>query len=273
MITLSALYCYPVKSCRGTELDRARLTEAGIAHDREWMIVTPDGRFLTQRELPRLALIAPRLNAAALTLEAPGLAPLAVPLELDGPRIEVVVWRDRCPAIDQGDAAARWLSGYLGRKVRLVRFDPAHRRYSEPQWAGDTGAVTRFSDGYALLALSRASLDDLNSRLPSPLPVERFRPSLLLDGLPPYGEDGLRDLWVGAAVRLRVVKPCARCVITATDQQTGRVDGDEPLRTLRAYRWDARHRGVTFGQNVIVLAGGGAELARGDIVRTQADGS
>jgi hypothetical protein len=272
VITLSALYVYPVKSCRGTELGEALLTETGLAHDREWMIATPEGRFLTQRELPRLALIAPRLATDALWLEAPGHVPLQVPLEFEGPQVEVVVWGDRCLARDQGEAAARWLGAFLGRKARLVRFDPARHRYSDPEWTGGMAAVTRFSDGYALMAIARASLDDLNARLPAPLPVERFRPNVVLDGLPPYGEDDLRDLWIGDDVHWRVVKPCKRCVVTTTNQQTGEVEGDEPLRTLRAYRWDPQLHAVTFGQNVIVIAGAGATLTRGDAVHTRATG-
>jgi len=266
VIALAAMYIYPVKSCRGIELDRAVLTDAGLEHDREWMIVTPQGRFLTQREVPRLALIVPRLARDALWLAAPGLAPLEVPFDAPDEACEVLIWRDRCPARDLGEGAARWLSAFLGRAVRLVRFDPTHRRLSSPQWTGETPALTRFSDGYAMLVLSRASLDDLNARLPVPLPTERFRPNLVLDGLPPYGEDGLRELWIGERVRLRVVKPCTRCVITTTNQQTGLVEGEEPLRTLGTYRWDAALGGATFGQNVIVLAGAGASLSRGTAV-------
>lgn len=263
MITLAELYVYPVKSCRGVALERALLTAAGFAHDREWMIVTPEGRFLTQRELPRLALVVPHLEPGALTLTAPGVPDLAVSLAASGAVREVVVWRDRCRARDEGDAAARWLQDFLGRAARLVRFDPAQPRFSDPQWTGATRAVTRFSDGYALLAISRASLDDLNARLPAPLPVDRFRPNVVLQGVPPYGEDGLRDLAIGNDVRLRVVKPCTRCVITTTSQVTGQLDGDEPLRTLKTYRWNESLRGVAFGQNVIVLAGAGTVLERG----------
>lgn len=270
MITLSALYVYPVKSCRGTAVQRAVVTAAGFEHDREWMVVTPAGRFLTQRELPRLALVEPSLEPDALRLAAPGAPPLRVPLEAAGEPLEVTVWRDRCLARDQGDAAAGWLTSFLGREARLVRFDPARHRYSDAEWTGEMRAQTRFSDGYALLALSDASLADLNSRLPQPLPMERFRPSLVLDGLPPYGEDELVDFWVGDAVHLRVVKPCTRCVVTTTDQRTGAVAGDEPLRTLRTYRWNAQLRGITFGQNVIVIAGGGAVLEVGQAVRTRA---
>jgi hypothetical protein len=270
VITLAALHVYPVKSCRGAALRRAALTEAGLAHDREWMVATPAGRFLTQRELPRLALVEPRLDVDALHLAAPGAEPLRVPFDAAGDSLEVTVWHDRCLARDQGDEAAGWLTAFLGREARLVRFDPARHRYSDAEWTGGMRAQTRFSDGYAMLAVSEASLADLNSRLPQPLPMERFRPSLVLDGLPAYGEDELVDLWIGDDVHLRVVKPCTRCVVTTTNQQSGEVEGDEPLRTLRSYRWNAELRGIVFGQNVIVISGAGAELSVGQAVRTRA---
>jgi len=260
--TLAEIHVYPVKSCRGIAVDEWRLEDAGFEHDREWMVVTPEGRFLTQRELPRMALVVPRLGPDRLSLTAPGQPELALPFDLDGPAREVLVWRDHCRALDQGEAAADWFTRFLGRPARLVRFARDERRLSDLKWAGDSGATTRFTDGYALLALSRASLDDLNARLPAPLPVDRFRPSIVLDGLPPYGEDLLRDFHVGGA-HLRVVKPCTRCVITTTRQSTGEVEGDEPLRTLKTYRWDRELHGVSFGQNVIVVGGADRVLARG----------
>jgi uncharacterized protein len=143
-----------------------------------------------------------------------------------------------------------------------VRFDPAHRRASDPAWTGGLTALNRFADGFALLAISRASLADLNERLAVPLPMDRFRPNLVLDGLPPYGEDQLEDL-VAGAVRLRRGKPCARCRVTTTNQATGEVEGEEPLRTLKTYRWDPALKGVMFGQNMFVVAGAGEMLRVG----------
>jgi hypothetical protein len=262
MVLLAALHLYPVKSCRGIAVAEATATDAGLEYDREWMVVTPEGRFVTQRECPRLATVGVSLDGRALTLAAEGGGSVAVPLDLRGAPVEVAVWRDRCQAHDQGEDAAHWLSEWLGRPTQLVRFAPAQRRLSDPAWTGGVEAPNRFSDGYPLLALSRASLDDLNARLPVPLPMDRFRPNLVLDGLPPYGEDELQDLIAGA-LRLRRVKPCTRCAITTTDQKSGTVDGDEPLRTLKTYRWDPRLRGVTFGQNLIVVAGAGARLRVG----------
>lgn len=262
MVIIASLHVHPVKSCRGYALESARLEASGLEHDREWMIVDATGRFVTQRELPSLALVGTAIAGRVLRLSAPGLEPLDVPLDREGPSRPVVVWNDRLNAFDEGDVAAEWLSTFLGRPLRLVRFDARAGRTSDPRWTGAVEARTRFSDGYALLAISRASLEDLNARLPVALPMERFRPNLVLDGLPPYGEDALGDLVAGDA-RLRRVKPCTRCVITATDQATGRVDGAEPIRTLRTYRWDAALRGVAFGQNLIVVRGEGATLRAG----------
>jgi hypothetical protein len=263
VITLAALHVYPVKSCRGLAPAAARLLEAGLEHDREWMIVTPDGRFLTQREEPRLATVEVALEDGALALSAPGAGRVAVPLgPADGAPVEVGVWNDRCRALDQGEEVAAWLGGAFARPLRLVRLHPSHRRASSRDWTGDVEAFTRFSDGYALLAISTASLDELNARLPRPLPRDRFRANLWLEGLPPYGEDALHDLTAGA-VRLRRVKPCTRCVITTTDQSTGARDGEEPIRTLKGYRWDAALRGVAFGQNLIVVGGHGEWLRVG----------
>jgi hypothetical protein len=262
MISVASLHVYPVKSCRGIERARIRVTAAGFEHDREWMVVTPDGRFLTQREEPRLALIETAVDDARLRLAAPGGGVIDVPLDQGGAATEVVVWRDRCAAFDQGDASARWLAELLGRSVRLVRFNPHHQRRSDKAFTGETPAYSRFADAYALLTLSLASLADLNKRLPAPLPMNRFRPNLVLDGLEPYGEDAIHELHAGR-LALRIVKPCTRCTITTTDQRTGARDGEEPLRTLRGYRWNAKLRGVAFGQNAIVVDGAGAILSQG----------
>jgi uncharacterized protein len=252
MLTIASLHVYPVKSCRGIELTQAELTPRGLRHDREWMVVTLEGRFLTQRELPRLALITPGIAGNALSLRADGAGDIAVTLDADSALSrEVTVWGDTVLARDEGDAAARWLSDYLQRPVRLVRFDPSRRRATDPAWSAGRQGESAFSDGYPLLVLSHASLSDLNARLPRPLPLDRFRPNLVLDGCDPYAEDSLRLLQSGSAA-LSLVKPCTRCIITTTEQSTAERDGEEPLRTLRSYRFSSELRGVTFGQNAIV---------------------
>jgi uncharacterized protein YcbX len=178
------------------------------------------------------------------------------------------VWRDQCHGFDEGDAVAAWLQAFLGRECRLVRFDPDHRRLSERAWTGEFEAENRFSDGFPILALNTASLSDLNSRLAGPLPMNRFRPNIVLEGIDPYDEDRIDELW-GDGLRLKLVKACTRCSITTTNQDTGAVDGDEPLRTLRSYRYDAHLHGVCFGQNAIVVEGAGVTLTRGQSLQVR----
>jgi MOSC domain-containing protein len=260
-VRIAQLWCYPLKSAAGIALDEARLTPAGLEADRSWMIVTPAGHFLTQREVPRLALISPALTADALQLRVRS-AVLTVPLHADGSRIPVRIWKDSCLGIDAGDEAAAWLGRLLQRECRLVRFDPAQRRLSSRHWSGALEAENRFTDGFPLMVLSEASLAELNTRLQSPLPMNRFRPNIVLAGIDPYEEDRIGELSDGA-LRLRLVKPCTRCRITTTNQRTAEVEGDEPLRTLKSYRYDATLKGVLFGQNALVVAGAGSLLARG----------
>jgi len=263
---IAALHYYPLKSARGIELERARLTIAGFEDDRRWMLVTNAGRFITQRELPRLALLRPSMSPTALLLAAPELPEISIPLPRQGQRRTVTVWRDHCEAFDEGDEVAAWLQGFLGRDCRLVRFDPAHRRLCARAWTGEFEAENRFSDGFPILALNAASLADLNNRLAAQLPVNRFRPNIVLEGLQPYDEDRIDEL-CGEGVRLKLVKACTRCSITVTNQDSGEVEGDEPLRTLQSYRYDPHLHGVCFGQNAIVVDGAGATLRRGQTLQ------
>jgi uncharacterized protein YcbX len=269
--SVQALSVYPVKSCRGIACDAVTVGTTGLAlggvRDREWMIVDARGRFVTQREHPRLALVEARATAEGLELCVPGRMPLR-PAGGSDPR-EVTVWHAQVRGFDAGDAAAEALSAFLGAAVRLVRFDDAKPRRCNPDYAGDSGATTLFADGYPVLVVGRASLDDLNDRLEargSPrLPMDRFRPNLVLDGLAPYDEDHLDTVSIGGVV-LKLVKPCTRCEITTTDQASA-VRGIEPLRTLSTYRRDDRLAGVTFGMNAVVVAGAGTRIGRGDAAR------
>jgi uncharacterized protein YcbX len=262
MITITALNIYPIKSCKGTALESARIGETGFEHDREWLIVRPDGRFVTQREEPRLALIEPRLVNSSLRLTAPGLPALEVPAELTNNPVEVTCWRDRCAGFDAGAPAAEWLEQHLGAPHRLVRFNRERKRASGAEWTQGIEALNQFSDGFPFLVISQASLDDLNARLPAPLPMNRFRPNIVIDGVNAFGEDHINELTSGA-ITLRIVKPCTRCAITTTDQTRGERDGDEPLRTLRSYRFSREMKGVLFGQNVILVSGLGGQLRVG----------
>jgi uncharacterized protein YcbX len=262
MAHIAAINVYPVKACRGIALDRARVLATGFEHDREWLIVTPEDRFLTQRDDPRLALIGTALTEGALELSVPDGAKISVPLDMTGDGREVTIWRDRCAAYDAGAHAATFLSDFLKRAVRLVRFDPAGRRVSSPEWTRGAEGLSKFADAFAWLIISEASLADLNSRLPAALPMNRFRPNIVLGGVNAFDEDRVHE-FVADGVRLRAVKPCTRCVVTTTDQASGTRDGDEPLRTLRQFRFDRQLKGVTFGQNLILIAGSGRELRVG----------
>lgn len=251
--TLTAINIYPVKSCRGIALTSTQLDAWGLHLDRNWMIVTPEGKFLTQRDEPRLALIETAIQSEALHLKAPGQPCLTVPRsqgpqgDIPGsPTIEVEVWRDRCWAIDQGDVAASWLSDFLGRACRLVHIGHGYDRPIRKP--GIDEAQVSFADAYPLLLISEASLADLNQRLLQPLPMNRFRPNLVVAGCDPYAEDTWQQIRIDQAI-FDVVKPCERCVITTTDQATGTRMGSEPLKTLATYR--RVKGGVFFGQNLI----------------------
>jgi uncharacterized protein YcbX len=259
---LSALHVYPIKSCRGIQLDAAKLEPTGLADDRHWMLVRPGGRFVTQRELPRMALIATALDGLAMTLTAPGSSPLTVSREQRGESTTVTVWGFTGRGIDCGEEAAQWFTSFLGTPLRLMRFDAGTPRECSADWTGDVRAVTEFSDGFPILVISRASLAELNSRLPKALPMERFRPNLVLDDIDAYDEDRIHELRA-EGVAIRIVKPCLRCAITTTEQSTGERDGVEPLATLKSYRFDAAMRGVKFGQNAIIVRGEGAMLRAG----------
>jgi len=238
--TLTELNAYPLKSGGGTALRSAELTPRGLRFDREFMLVGLGGRFLSQREFAQMALLRPAYDGELLTVDAPRASSLVHKAVDDGEVLEVRVHRTECQGIDQGDEAATWFSALLGTDCRLVRFT-GHRATSRG------GGEVMFADGYPLLVLSAESLADLNARLDEPLPMNRFRPSVVIEGLGPYGEDDVRTLRIGEAV-VEMVKPCARCLITTTDQETAE-RGREPLRTLAAYR--TRDRGIQFGYNAV----------------------
>lgn len=268
MAEISGLWVYPIKSCRGIALDAAKLTRDGLAWDRHWMLVDRDGRFLTQRQHPRMALVETALGDEALRVGADGMPAIEVPFRPDGARVAATVWRDTCAAIDAGDAAAAWFSDVLGMHCRLVAFDEREPRLSDPDYAGDSGATTQFSDGFALLVIGDASLVALNERLASkdvaPVAMTRFRPNLTVRGLDAFDEDHANELRTASGAVLRLVKPCARCQITTIDPLTGERDArGEPLATLNEFRVKRDH-GTLFGQNAIVLHAGAGRIARGE---------
>jgi len=257
---LSEIHVYPVKSLRGIPEASWDADRYGLAGDRRWMLVDEKGRFVTQRELPRLALINTFLSDDSLMLSADGMDLMELYREPPGGEVvKVSVWNDRVLAVDAGDQAAAHLSAYLERPVRLVHFPHGGERPVDPRFAGAEDH-TAFSDGFPFLLISQASLDDLNGRLQQPLPMERFRPNLVVNGCEPYEEDRWRRIRIGG-MEFRVVKPCSRCVITTIDPDSAE-KGPEPLRTLSRYR--RKGNKVYFGQNL--LHDGGGSLSVGQTV-------
>jgi uncharacterized protein YcbX len=263
---ISGLYIYPIKSCRGIALDTATVLATGLDNDRRWMVVNEKSRFVTQREVSKLAMITPTLHQQGLRIEAPGMPVLSVVGTSTQQHVQVMIWKDTCSAFDEGDQTAAWFSEYLGITARLVRFDDSKLRLSSHEWTGELDAPNQFSDGFPILAISEASLADLNSRMSIPLPMNRFRPNIVLDGIRAYAEDQLHEL-VSNQLRLRAVKSCTRCKIATTDQLTGVSQSTEPLATLMKYRRSLQLRGVTFGQNMIVSTGVGATLQVGQALQ------
>ena len=272
--TLHALYVHPVKSCAGIGVRSSLLLETGLELDRAWMLVDERGEFVTQRELPKLALIQPTLRQNDMVLRAPGMLALHLALDRVESPLNVRVWNDPVPAWDMGALAAQWCSDFAGRPLRLVRFDPEHRRLSERRWTGEFEAHTAFADAFALLVTSTASLAELNRRLQqqgaAPVDMSRFRPNLVLDGIDAHDEDHVDLLEVDTpqgTVQLKLVKPCARCTIPGVDPLTGE-QGFEVIDALAGYRSDPRVDGaVTFGMNAIVVSGVDHVLAVGQTCR------
>ena len=261
-VGLASLHVYPVKSCAGIRVDEALVIETGLEFDRAWMVVDQTGEFLSQRELPRMVLVQPRLRQHDMVLRAPGMLALHIALDAVESPVRVRVWDDEVPAFDMGALAAQWFSDFLGRQVRLARFDPDHQRLSDKRWTGAIDAENAFSDGYPLLVASTASLAELNHRLADGghpvVGMERFRPNLVLDGLEAHGEDQLDEVRFETSdgpVVLKIVKPCARCPIPDVDPATGE-PGQAVGTVLAAYRADARvHGALTFGMDAVVMRG------------------
>jgi uncharacterized protein YcbX len=276
--TIAQLFVYPIKSCAGVELPEALLTETGLEFDRAWMVVDAEGEFVTQRELPRMALIRPQLKHSEMVLRAPGMLALHVAFDRVEAPMRVRVWDDEVPAYDMGDIAAQWFSDFLSlpgepRRLRLVRFDPEHQRLSSLKWTGGVEAPNQFADGFPLLVASEGSLAELNSKLVAAghgaVGIERFRPNLVLAGIEAHDEDRVEALHITTSegeARLLPVKPCSRCPIPDIDPATGS-SSPEVGDMLRTYRADARANGaITFGMNAIVLQGVEHMLKRGQPV-------
>ncbi|MHC6224856.1 MOSC domain-containing protein [Pseudomonas sp. X10] len=257
---LSALYHYPVKSGRALALQQSPVDLLGLRGDRRWMVVEEEnGRFLTQRAYPQLSQLSAHYGEAGqLFLQAPGQEPLevAIPAADEGLR-GVTLWRDSLRVPDAGEASAAWLSRLVGKPVRLV-YCPEQRARYLPNGYGLNSDRAAFPDGFPLLLIGQASLDDLCQRVGRPMEMLRFRPNLVVEGSTAFAEDGWRRIRIGS-LEFRVLKPSVRCIFTTLDPQTGERSPDrEPLATLRTYR--EKEGDVLFGQNLAVDGSGVLEV-------------
>ena len=231
-ISVTSLHVYPLKGCHGTDLTSATLTSRGLRHDRELMLVDPQGGFMSQRNLPLLALFHVDYDGTTLSVIGPDRASLRHQVRADGARLPVRVHRSDTVGVDQGDQVAWWFGSRLGQACRLVRFPDDQVRPVDPVYAT---AEVRFADAFPLLVTTQESLSDLNARLDRPVPMNRFRPSIVLAGWNrAWAEDQVRLLRIGQ-VEVELVRRCGRCAVTTVDQDTG-VIGHEPLRTLATFR-------------------------------------
>jgi hypothetical protein len=266
MKALASIHIYPLKSCAPLALDQAAVENRGLARDRRWMVVDANGKFVTGRQQPRLTLINAQPDGGALHLTAPAMPALNIePPSADGERIDTAVWGAAVRPLLASDAAQAWISAFLGAPHRLVHMDDACTRRVKAKYDGRYGEdddVVSFADGFPLLLISQAALDQLNTKLVAPVPMLRFRPNLVVAGTEPHAEDGWKRIRIGS-IELDVVKPCVRCVFTTVQFERGVFDpSGEPLRTLLKYRRSGD--GVTFGQNLIPRGRG--ILRRGDQV-------
>jgi len=245
---VSSLHFYPVKSCKGIAVEKLQLDSKGALLDRRWQVVDHEGRFLSQRTMPKMAFIAVEPFSDKLLLKAPKMTPCIVKLPYNGSKRQVVIWKNTVEAIDQGDTIAEWLTEYLGVEARLVYMPDATHRPVDPKYAVSEANEVTFVDAYPLLLISEASLGDLNWRLKTPVPMNRFRPNIVVSGCAPFEEDTWKQIRIGNVV-IDCVKPCSRCVTITIDQNTGEKEDNEPMQTLTTFR--KFEGGIMFGQNCI----------------------
>ncbi|WP_290796086.1 MOSC domain-containing protein [Flavihumibacter sp. UBA7668] len=254
MATISGLFIYPIKSLGGIELDSVLVTDRGLQYDRRWMLVDANGRFLTQREHPVMALLQVGLGADHLLVfhkHHPEEA-IQIPLDLtNGIELSVTIWDDTVQALLVDKNLDNWFSRQLGINCSLVYMPDSSRREVDSRYASQK-EITSFSDAYPMLLIGQASLDDLNTRLASPVPMNRFRPNIVVEGWEAYEEDSIGSFQAGA-IKFTAVKPCARCVLTTINQETGE-KGKDPLKTLASYR--TQNNKVLFGQNLVHIGSG-----------------
>lgn len=261
-LTVQDIFVYPVKSLGGIRLSEAVVEEKGFRYDRRWMLVDGEGVFVTQRNHPQLALLTVALgeNELVVSHSKEGGKRVGIPFDLStGPELTVTIWDDQVLAKIVHPDLDTWFSDFLGFRVSLVVMPESTHRKVNPKYAVHSESVS-FADGMPYLLIGQESLNDLNSRLETPAPMNRFRPNIVFAGGSPYLEDSLRRIKIGE-LEFEIVKPCARCVMTTVDQSSG-VKGKEPLKTLSSYR--AINGKVYFGQNVIALQAG--KIKVGDVI-------
>lgn len=252
------IFIYPIKSLGGLRLSEAVVEEKGFQYDRRWMLVNEEGVFLSQRDYPQLALLKVELGVNELVVfrknEKEKL--IQVPFEMaNGPEIMVTIWDDQVLGKVVHPEISNWFSDYLGIEVNLVVMPESSHRKVDQRYAVNGESVS-FADGMPYLLMGQESLNDLNSRLERPVPMDRFRPNIVFSGGSPFLEDSLREFKIGE-VEFQIVKPCARCVMITVDQETGK-KGKEPLKTLSSYR--TINNKVYFGQNVVALGPGKVKI-------------
>lgn len=259
-LKLTGIYIYPIKSAAGIALFTAQVGKRGFQYDRQWMVVDARGKFMTQRHFPRMALIKVQQLSEQLVIEAQNQKPLFISLvSNNSQRISVEVWGDICDAIPLGEDVANWFSEFLATSCQLVYLPEDALRPIKSPYQVNNEQVS-FADAFPFLLISEASLADLNQRLDQPVPMNRFRPNLVVSGCDAFAEDDWQSIKIGS-ITFRVVKPCDRCIITTVDQTHG-ISGKEPLQTLAKYRlWDGK---IWFGQNLIQEQLGTLKL--GDVV-------
>ncbi|HXW72726.1 MAG TPA: MOSC N-terminal beta barrel domain-containing protein [Methylocella sp.] len=260
---VTKLRIYPVKGLQGSSHNTAFIEPWGFSGDRRWMVVDARGRFLTQRELHHMALVSAANTPSGITLSSPAMGSIEIAFPTPaGEMLDVIVWRDTVAAAAAGSSADAWMSSVLGVSCRLVYLADTKSRQIAPTF-GRPGQTVNFADGFPVLLVSLSSLDDLNRRLIAPVPIERFRPNIVIEGAPAWEEDRWRQVRIGG-VLLRIVKPCSRCIVTTIDPETGeRPHANEPLAALSKFRRD-QSGGAMFGQNLIPEATG--RIAVGDDV-------
>ena len=264
MYTISQLYIYPVKSLGGFEVQSAQLTDRGLQYDRRWMLVDSNNNFLTQRKHSIMSLLQVAIDKEKLIIYHKSDVTDTISIDLQPApiaTIKVIVWDDECQAQYVSEEADEWLSAKLKMPCRLVYMPESEKRKVDERYA-HKDEVTSFSDGYPVLIIGQASLDDLNKRMPKPLPMDRFRPNIVFTGGLPYDEDTMEHILVNN-IDLYGVKLCARCVLTTINQTTA-LKANEPLKTLASYRM--KNNKIYFGQNILYKQTGNIKV--GDVIET-----